>query len=91
MWALKEISRKDGTEKTIKTTTEMSDAWGEMIRLNAEKCDGFSGKGYGYGKKQGMRGVMYYVDGSEGVVYDITNLDYTDFVMDYTKENNLGC
>ena len=36
-----------------------------------------------------MRGVMYYIDGEPGIVYEITNLDYTDYTIDYTKENNI--
>ena len=89
MWALKEINRKNGEEKVIKTIEGMVNAWNEMITLNSKHCVGFNGKGYGYGKELGMRGVMYYVDGTDGVVYDVTNLEYTDYVMDYTKENNL--
>ena len=88
-WALKEINRKNGEEKVIEVIEDKAAAWNKMISLNSERCVGFNGKGYGYGKELGMRGVMYYVDGSDGVVYDLTNLDYKDFVMDYTKENNL--
>lgn len=89
MWALKEIDRSTGKEQIVKIIENKMEAWNEMITLNGEKCDDFNGRGYGYGKEQGMRGMMYYVDGQPGTVYDITNLDYTDFVMDYTKENNI--
>jgi hypothetical protein len=88
MYAIKEISRRTGKEKIIDQMENLSEAWTKMIQLNS-KCEGFNGKGYGYGKEQGMRGVMFYVDGTDGVIYDVTNLDYTDFVMDYTKEKNL--
>ena len=89
MYAIKEIQRKDGTEKVIDKVNSLSEAWNKMITLNSERCKGFNGRGYGYGKEDGMRGVMYYVDGSVGVVYDVTNMEYKDFVMDYTKENNI--
>ena len=90
MYAIKEIDRQTGREKIVDTKESLTDAYNIMIELNSKKCEGFNGKGYGYGKELGMRGVMYYVDGKPGVVYDVTNLDYTDYVMDYTKLNNIG-
>ncbi len=88
-YALKMIERKNGNEMIIETFDSLSEAWGTMIEMNSRLCEGFNGKGYNYGKEFGMKGVMYYVDGSEGFVYDITNLDYEEFVMDYTRMNNL--
>lgn len=89
MFALKRIDRQTGNEEIIKTIESMSNAWNEMIALNSKECEGFNEKGYGYRKELGMRGVMYYIDGEPGIVYDITNLDYTDYIIDYTKENNI--
>lgn len=89
MYAIKLINRKNGTEKIIEKIDSLTEAWNKMIRWNSKNCIGFNGKGYGYGKELGMRGVMYYVDGTDGDVCDVTNLEYTEFVMDYTKENNI--
>ena len=88
MYNVIEISRATGESKVIEEYEELWDVWNRVIELNSKKCEGFNGKGYGYGKALGMRGVMYYVDGTDGVVYDADNLN-EKFHMDYTKENNI--
>lgn len=88
MYAVIEINRATGESKEIEKYEKSCDVWNRMIESNAEKCRGFNGKGYGYGKELGMRGVMYYVDGTDGVVYDAINLN-SEYRIDYTKENNI--
>lgn len=80
---IKLINRKNGLEKVFK---EMEDnaAWDFMNEWNTKHCDGFAEKGYNFGSEQGMKGVMFFVDGSLGAVCDVASSG-----IDYTRQNNI--
>lgn len=65
------INRSNGISKVFKILSNYKDAFEFMMQWNNKHCIDF--KGYEYG---GMKGVMYYIDGSARAVCDISDIDY---------------